>query len=71
VAKETVGCRVPREWKDELIARAKSEGLTTGDIIQRLIADYLDKESGDRLSRVERRVKALERRLQRLGDTLP
>ena len=67
MANVTVGTRVEPEWKDELLTRAEKEGTDLGGLIRMIVADYLGKPCGDRVSQLERRVSSIETKLRSLS----
>lgn len=67
MATVNIGTRVEPQWKDELLTRAEKEGTDLGGLIRMVIADYLGKPCGDRVSQLERRVTTIETKLKSLS----
>jgi hypothetical protein len=61
-----VGARVPKDWIDELEIIASEKGCKVAHVVSDAIAAYLEKTNAATISTHERRIKALERKFQRL-----
>ena len=64
--KPMVGARIPHTWMDQIEGICQETGKRPSDILKEALAAYLGKTDTDSVSSLQKRVSAVERKLQKL-----
>jgi RHH-type rel operon transcriptional repressor/antitoxin RelB len=66
--KPMVGARVDYSWKDQIEKICRESGKTESEVVREAIAAYLGKTNVESVMSMNQRIKALERKYQKLAE---
>ena len=66
--KETIGVKVPAEWKEQIKQLAEGLGLSPSEWLYSVVGEALGKADVNRVNSLVERVEALEKKLTRLAS---